>query len=226
MNQDAQDGGNSLCAPVIYNYSMNETYKPGFMTNFPNMYNKDRCDYYKPNMIFPNSTIPPSKPPITNQMENSMPNPNNFTNPILDNNIVTNNDFDYERQRNYVNHPEKKLREFMQLDFQFVISNLEDYIIDQENCKLVQDWLIREPNDDFFEHSFRKIIPEFTYYLKDQFANYFCQKLIERCDQKKLSIIINQIADDILVIANNPHGTRVLQKILEQITDLVLLDRI
>ncbi len=69
--------------------------------------------------------------------------------------------------------------------------------------------------------------------INDQFGNYVFQKFIECCDKSYISKIIdkvnryiNQIKGSLLIIAINTHGTRVLQKILDLVSnesDLELL---
>jgi len=52
----------------------------------------------------------------------------------------------------------------------------------------------------------------------DQYGNYLCQKLIEKCNAEEFLIILKQIKMKIISASLDPHGTRVIQKIIEVIT--------
>lgn len=56
--------------------------------------------------------------------------------------------------------------------------------------------------------------------MKDQFANYLCQKLIKIAQSEQLDKILNVIRNDFVQIAMDQHGTRPLQKLLEKIHPL------
>ena len=110
-----------------------------------------------------------------------------------------------------------KLAEFMALPIDKVVDDIDIYIIDQDNCKFAQDRLEREPNTEFYEKIFDRIIYKFNAHTKDQFANYFCQKIVDKASENKLNQIVSQLLPDIVEIAKSPHGTRVLQKIIEKV---------
>ena len=55
--------------------------------------------------------------------------------------------------------------------------------------------------------------------INDQFGNYVFQKFVECCDKSLIAKIIDKIKNSLFIIATNTHGTRVLQKILDYISN-------
>ena len=99
----------------------------------------------------------------------------------------------------------------------WIVDEIETIIVDQDNCKLIQDRLDREPSLDLYETVFHKVIDNFDCFTKDQFANYFCQKIVDQADDLKISMIVDKLSDQIVEISKNSHGTRVLQKVIEKV---------
>lgn len=52
----------------------------------------------------------------------------------------------------------------------------------------------------------------------DPFGNYLCQKLLEHCDDQKRLVIVQNVADELVSISLNMHGTRAVQKMIEYLT--------
>lgn len=51
--------------------------------------------------------------------------------------------------------------------------------------------------------------------MSDPFGNYLCQKLLELCDDNQRFMILDAVADSLVEIATNIHGTRAVQKLIE-----------
>lgn len=49
----------------------------------------------------------------------------------------------------------------------------------------------------------------------DPFGNYLCQKLMEHCTDAQRTMIVEQVAEDVVNISLNMHGTRAVQKMIE-----------
>lgn len=52
----------------------------------------------------------------------------------------------------------------------------------------------------------------------DPFGNYLCQKLLEHCDDHRRLKIVQTVANDLVNISLNMHGTRAVQKLIEFLT--------
>lgn len=55
-------------------------------------------------------------------------------------------------------------------------------------------------------------------YGVDPFGNYLCQKLMEYCTDSQRTQIVEQVANAIMPISLNMHGTRAVQKMIEFLT--------
>jgi hypothetical protein len=62
---------------------------------------------------------------------------------------------------------------------------------------------------------FTECLPHFVDLMMDPFGNYLCQKLFEHCDQMQRLELIRQSAAQLAQVSLNPHGTRVVQKMVE-----------
>jgi len=89
---------------------------------------------------------------------------------------------------------------------------------DQLGCRLLQKWLdLKKP--EIVKEIFENVIEWFGGLMNDPFGNYLCQKLIEISDKDEIRRIIDVIYRDFFAIAINQHGTRALQKLLENLKD-------
>jgi hypothetical protein len=61
--------------------------------------------------------------------------------------------------------------------------------------------------------------------INDAFGNYLVQKIAENLDEAKLDWMINLVTPFFLDISFSPHGTRVIQKIIECLSTEQLLEK-
>lgn len=52
----------------------------------------------------------------------------------------------------------------------------------------------------------------------DPFGNYLCQKLMEYCTDAQRTMMVEQVANAVIPISLNMHGTRAIQKMIEFLT--------
>lgn len=53
----------------------------------------------------------------------------------------------------------------------------------------------------------------------DPFGNYLCQKILGLVQPEDVSFVAKKIADKIVKISHNQHGTRSIQKLIEVLKD-------
>lgn len=58
--------------------------------------------------------------------------------------------------------------------------------------------------------------------MVNQFGNYLCQRIMEVADPNGLESLVNQISYDIVGISLNIHGTRVIQILIERLSQGIL----
>ncbi|XP_042751555.1 pumilio homolog 12 [Lactuca sativa] len=92
---------------------------------------------------------------------------------------------------------------------------------DQNGCRLLQS-KFENPTNDEIETVLYEVLDSITDLMKDQFGNYLVQKLISFCnDDHKLRILLSltDVPVQMVIVCMNPHGTRAMQKLLENLTD-------
>lgn len=92
---------------------------------------------------------------------------------------------------------------------------------DQNGCRILQA-MFETPTLEEVEIVFSEVVDSITDLMKDQFGNYLVQKLVALCnnDQKmKLLLSLTKIPTNIILVCMNPHGTRAVQKLLENLKD-------
>ena len=58
----------------------------------------------------------------------------------------------------------------------------------------------------------------------DPFGNYLCQKILEIIQMEDVNYVAAKIADKIVLISHNQHGTRSVQKLIEIIKNKEKID--
>jgi hypothetical protein len=61
----------------------------------------------------------------------------------------------------------------------------------------------------------RILPPPFTDPSEDPFGNYLCQKLLEYSTDEQRNVICESVANDLVGISLNMHGTRAVQKMID-----------
>ncbi|KAL4559603.1 hypothetical protein LXL04_031746 [Taraxacum kok-saghyz] len=92
---------------------------------------------------------------------------------------------------------------------------------DQNGCRILQA-MFETPTTEEVEIVFSEVVDSITDLMKDQFGNYLVQKLVALCnnDQKmKILLSLTKIPTNIILVCMNPHGTRAVQKLLENLND-------
>ncbi|CAH1419618.1 unnamed protein product [Lactuca virosa] len=92
---------------------------------------------------------------------------------------------------------------------------------DQNGCRILQA-MFETPTTEEVEMVFSELVDSITDLMKDQFGNYVVQKLVTLCnnDQKmKILLSLTKIPTNIILVCMNPHGTRAVQKLLENLKD-------
>jgi hypothetical protein len=85
---------------------------------------------------------------------------------------------------------------------------------DQHGCRYLQRKL-EEGVPDQIEFIFQETYPYIIELMTDPFGNYLCQKLFEHCNEQQRNVLIATSSPALAVIAENQHGTRALQKMIE-----------
>ncbi|MDR3549719.1 MAG: hypothetical protein P4M11_15845 [Candidatus Pacebacteria bacterium] len=99
-----------------------------------------------------------------------------------------------------------------------LLGNVDKALSDQSSCRVIQRRLEEgepEKRHAIVERLFDKMINKMEEYMNLPFGNYLCQKLFELLDEKQLYSIMVRVSPKIVLIANNIHGTRSVQKLLE-----------
>ncbi|KAL4566268.1 hypothetical protein LXL04_030381 [Taraxacum kok-saghyz] len=140
---------------------------------------------------------------VQNTMNNS-----SFSTPITDNlNLAT------TKFRNY------QLLSFLSL--KELRGRIRSLAKDQNGCRLLQS-KFENPTAEEIEIVLYDVLDSITDLMKDQFGNYLVQKLIAVCnDDHKLRILLSltDVPVQMILVCMNPHGTRAMQKLLENLTD-------
>ena len=99
-----------------------------------------------------------------------------------------------------------------------LLNNIEKISENQSGCRLLQNKLQQNSdraNDFYKSMKSKNILKKMTI---DSFGNYLIQKLLEHITNDLISeFFINIICPSFMEISLNPHGSRVIQKLLEQI---------
>ncbi|WFD30729.1 hypothetical protein MSPP1_001753 [Malassezia sp. CBS 17886] len=85
---------------------------------------------------------------------------------------------------------------------------------DQYGCRFLQKKL-EEDDPAQCELIFAETFPYFADLMTDPFGNYLCQKLLEYCTNAQRDQIVDAIADELVAISLNMHGTRAVQKTID-----------
>lgn len=133
--------------------------------------------------------------------------------------------FGYNKNYYPNNSYAKEQDKLKDVDIEKLLTKIDFAARDQGSCRLLQKKL-DEGDKEFINKVFEGLIPSMETYMNDPFGNYLCQKLFELCYPNQIGIIIDSIAENIVSIATNLHGTRAVQKIIERsISDPDLLPK-
>ncbi|KAG0327862.1 hypothetical protein BG000_000757 [Podila horticola] len=84
---------------------------------------------------------------------------------------------------------------------------------DQHGCHYLQKKL-EEQNNKYLAISFSEVFGHFIELMTERFGNY-CQKLLEFCGDEQRTIVVENVAPELINISLSMHGTRAVQKMIE-----------
>lgn len=84
----------------------------------------------------------------------------------------------------------------------------------QKGCRFLQK-ILQEGTNEQCKTILEEISPIYAEIIEDPFGNYVAQKLYEISSYEDRKFLLSLLSKDIRGIANNNHGTRALQKIIE-----------
>jgi hypothetical protein len=87
---------------------------------------------------------------------------------------------------------------------------------DQYGCRYVQKLLQDQPAQTCAAIS-AEVIQHFPELITDPFGNYMTQKFIAVCNSQQRTALVKSIAPHLTRIARDMHGTRAVQKLIEQL---------
>ncbi|WWC86079.1 uncharacterized protein L201_000950 [Kwoniella dendrophila CBS 6074] len=85
---------------------------------------------------------------------------------------------------------------------------------DQHGCRYLQKKL-EDGESKHRDMIFNETYGHFPELMTDPFGNYLCQKLLEYSTEEQRSAIIDSVANDLVGISLNMHGTRAVQKMVD-----------
>ena len=162
-----------------------------------------------------------------NNNDNNSLNINNFNSgktlsnyiPKLNNNIYQNNQLFNININNYIS---KREIPYQSYSINELIEKSDILCRNQSGCRFLQKKI--DENPKIVLSIFSLIKNKINNLIIDPFGNYFIQKLLEYLNLNQINeIITNYINKNFLEICLNPHGTRVIQKLIERIYNYDLL---
>ena len=154
---------------------------------------------------------------------NYYPPPDNYFNPNNNINEMNFNNFNFDYNFNGFNDNINRIN-MLPLNksfYDYTDDELIQYAIplikDQSGCRFLQDKI--KENQNFANES---LFPQIKNNIKelccDPFGNYFLQVLIDCLSFDNMNLLLDLIQNEFTNICICPHGTRVMQKIIEKIS--------
>ncbi|KAF8644171.1 hypothetical protein HU200_066548 [Digitaria exilis] len=140
-------------------------------------------------------------------------------------NIQNNDSFHFDLQNSQCQSPlgSEQAIKSAQLNYSSVdevVGELYHLAKDQNGCRFLQR-MFTEGSQEDAQKVFDAVIEHIDELMVDPFGNYLVQKLLEQCnDDQKMHILyeITKIPGQLIKVACNMHGTRVVQKVIETIS--------
>ena len=85
---------------------------------------------------------------------------------------------------------------------------------DQHGCRYLQK-VLEDGDPAHRDLIFREIFGHLPELMVDPFGNYLCQKLLEYSSDDQRNSIVDSVANDLVTISLNMHGTRAVQKMVD-----------
>ena len=161
---------------------------------------------------------------IHNYQNQNIPSFQNNKNINNDNNInYFSNNYNYNqnnyKNKNKINQNENK---FNNMSLQEIANKLDLIAKKKNGCKYLEKFLKTMENSS---EIINKIFYPQLYWIKlyelsnDLFGNYFIQEIIPKLDTNNLISFTNMVVNNLLNLCLNPHGTRVVQILINTIRD-------
>jgi len=122
-------------------------------------------------------------------------------------------DFKEYKDGKQVNLNNPLYQRYTEMTEEELIINSKELSKDQGGCRFLQKLLENSPK--FSKSLYTYLEADFIELLNDSFGNYLIQKLIEKLPSETIDTIITNMGPQMFNIGTNPHGTRVLQKLIE-----------
>ncbi|XP_049847884.1 uncharacterized protein LOC126304747 [Schistocerca gregaria] len=88
---------------------------------------------------------------------------------------------------------------------------------DQHGCRFLQKKLNEDKTPLTCKLVFEELLPHIVELMLDHFANYLCQKFIEKCSVNERLKILRTISGELAKIGKDMYGTRALQKLIDHL---------
>lgn len=92
-----------------------------------------------------------------------------------------------------------------------------NFLCTPKGCRYFQSY-IQQASPEVIDQIVQKIGTNFPKIMTDHYSNYFFQKFIKLCNLDQRMVILNNIKENILLIASDNSGTHSLQVMFEHIT--------
>ena len=212
-NNNTMNTLNNMNNQNIFNYNNNNMFDINELNNLKDFkLNKEMLDEM--------SKIDLNKININFQGGSNYQIPNNYFMPIQNQNDNSNMKFNYIT---YNNNNEMTLnglpsgKSFYEYSDDDIIKYAIPLIKDQSGCRFLQE-RIKLNKSFMIEKLFPSIQNNLFELGCDAFGNYFLQALIDIFSVDKLSLFLDLIKNFFTKMCTNQHGTRVIQKIIEQVS--------
>ena len=104
------------------------------------------------------------------------------------------------------------------MNLNYILNNIEKLTENQSGCRLLQNKLQQNPSSANSIYNLIKMKLSLKRLSIDSFGNYLIQKLLELIsDDLVIEFFNNVVCPSFMEIALNPHGSRVIQKLISRI---------
>ena len=207
---------NPLINPGMSNYFFNPNMNNMNTNSFINYFNTNYPTYnYYNNQLFNKN--------IQSQNDYISSTNNNVNKKEIENNDVNNINNNYNIYNNSkANNSPFLNKNFYELTDEEIINISSNLIKDQLGCRFMQEKI--KSNHQFANEL---LFPKIKYNIKDlccdSFGNYFWQALIDILSFDNINKFFDITQNDFTEICISPHGTRVIQKIIDKISATPIL---
>ena len=225
FNQNIYNNFNIPHINFIYNIGtngMNNNFMNNNINN-PNINNPININNYNNNYINANKNMIPNIENYSNNINGYINNYNymNQDYDSLNNNINYFGNNNNKKQKNKNKNPQKEIN-YLNMNLKEITNKLELLATKKHGCKFLENYLKESKNRSYIINN--EFYPK-LYWIKlyelsnDLFGNYFIQTLIPELDSNNLISFTNIIVSNLLNLCLNPHGTRVVQILINNIKD-------